>query len=261
MHKTVNKVQKDAVFPKSWVTRVSQTCVGDSESDPGVDIFSWCGNDTPVDIVITIPEWSRRYREGSCCLIVCNGASVIQPVPWRFHNNLAQIIKPPFAPVLCVVSELQVVFASYSDGSAIRSHDLCWSREISWIHSVFHKPQETENWCCKGGRKISQIIWSIQVKIKAFDIVILPLKVYIYIHIYTLKKKYCYHKIKEEIYLMFSWWEADITLWNVEAKGKMVPLNISFGKVVQLWFVWHWLLVMFIYLCLWLHCEAVWCVV
>lgn len=162
------------VFPKSWVTRVSHTCVGDSESDPGVDIFPWCGDDTPVDIVITIPERSRRYREGSCHLIVCNGASVTQPVPWRFHNNVAQIIYPPFAPVLCVVSEPQVVAASYFDRSAICSHYLFWSREINGIHSVLHKPQETENWCCKGGRKISQTILSIQV----FHIVVLPWQTY-----------------------------------------------------------------------------------
>lgn len=151
MSKRVNKVYKEARIPK--VTRVSHTCVGDSESDPGVDIFPWCGDDTPVDIVITTLERSRGYREGSCRLIVCNGASVTQPVPWRFHNNVAQFICPPFAPVLCVVSEPQVVVASYFDRAAIRSHYLFWSREINGIHGVFHKPQETENWCFKGGEK------------------------------------------------------------------------------------------------------------
>lgn len=77
--------------------------MGDPDSDTSADVAPWCGDDTPVLVLITLLQRGHGHGEEALLLIILNEGSATRSVPRRFHHDVAQLVILPFAPVLGVV--------------------------------------------------------------------------------------------------------------------------------------------------------------
>ena len=139
-------------------TFITCDCFGDMELDSSFDVLSMFCDDTPVHILIPVPEWSHSYSEDSLLLVISDEISLPASVPGGFHHYSANGIQRSPAPVLCVTCVLMVILTMDSHRSSVCCGHHPWSGELTRAHCLLCQPDEEQNCGCRKRR--TKITWS-----------------------------------------------------------------------------------------------------